>query len=118
MKRSELQKIIKEEFAKQINLSEGLLDKAANALINKMIKSKYGNYFDALYADPEYQEALKGLKHAVEKIEMSTAAAKKQIETTTKSYNEYAKKYGKKAADAIIDKVYHGKYASYKPNRR
>ena len=52
MKRSELKQIIKEEFSKQINLSEGLLDKAANALINKMIKSKYGKYFDELYKDP------------------------------------------------------------------
>jgi hypothetical protein len=118
MKRSELKQIVKEEISKQINLSEGLLDKAANALINKMIKSKYGKFFDELYKDPEYQEALKGLKHAVERIEISTAAAKKSIDDTTKTYNEYAKKYGKKAADAIIDKVYHGKYASYKPKRR
>ena len=101
MKRSELKQIIKEEFSKQINLSEGLLDKAANALINKMIKSKYGKYFDELYKDPEYQEALKGLAQAVDNLELNADRYKKAKTASEKEYEEYAKTYGKKAADKL-----------------
>ena len=101
MKRSELKQIIKEEFSKQINLSEGLLDKAANALINKMIKSKYGKYFDELYKDPEYQEALKGLKQAAERIEDSATRYRKQSAQEESYYQSLAKKYGKKTADKM-----------------
>ena len=101
MKRSELKQIIKEEFSKQIDLSEGLLDKAANALINKMIKSKYGKYFDELYADPEYQEALNGLKQAAERIEDSAARYKKQSAQEESYYQLLVKKYGKKVADKM-----------------
>jgi uncharacterized protein YaaR (DUF327 family) len=101
MKRSELKQLIKEEFARQINLSEGLLDKAANALINKMIKSKYGKYFDELYADPEYQEALRGLANAAERIEDSAARYRKAKAESDASYRDLVKHFGKKAADAI-----------------
>jgi len=101
MKRSELKQLVKEEFSKQINLSEGLLDKAANALINKMIKSKYGKYFDELYADPEYQEALKGLKQSVERLELNADRYKKQSAKEEASYQDLVKHYGKKTADKI-----------------
>ena len=104
MKLSEFKQLIKEEFSKQINLSEGLLDKAANALINKMIKSKYGKYFDELYKDPEYQEALKGLKQAVENLELNADRYKKQSAVEEASYQDLVKNYGKKAADKIRSK--------------
>lgn len=102
MKRSELKQIIKEEFSKQINLSEGLLDKAANALINKMIRSKYGKFFDELYADPEYQEALKGLANAAERIEDSAARYRKAKSNTEAKYKVAVKKYGKETADKML----------------
>jgi len=102
MKRSELKQIVKEEISKQINLSEGLLDKAANALINKMIKSKYGKFFDELYKDPEYQEALKGLAMAAERIEDSATRYRKAKANTEAKYKDAVKKYGKKAADKML----------------
>ena len=102
MKLSEFKQLIKEEFSKQINLSEGLLDKAANALINKMIKSKYGNYFDELYADPEYQEALKGLAQAAERIEDSATRYRKTKANSEAEYKIAVKKYGKAAADKMV----------------
>ena len=104
MKRSELKQIIKEEISKQIDLSEGLLDKAASALINKMIKSKYGKYFDELHADPEYQEALKGLALAAERIEDSATRYRKSADRAKNAYDALVKKVGKKAADVYNEK--------------
>jgi hypothetical protein len=71
MKLSEFKKIIKEEInleTKQ-SLSEGIVDKLVSAIIDKVVKSKYKNYFDALKNDPEYQEALRGVRLAVDRID-------------------------------------------------
>jgi hypothetical protein len=112
MKLSEFKKIIKEEInleTKQ-SLSEGIVDKLVSAIIDKVVKSKYKNYFDALKNDPEYQEALMGVKLAADRIDAVGAAAVKSKIKSDKLYDEYAKKYGKQGADNMIADLHSGKF--------
>ncbi len=104
-------------YKSALNNSNGLWSNVENIVTTKSYTGKTEEFLNALENDKEYQEALKGFKESVVKIEISTAAAKNSIDTTTKTYNEYVKKYGKKAADEILDKVYHGKFAGYRPKR-
>ena len=121
MKLSEFKEIIRveaktvlKEFKHSIN--EGIIDKIISAIVDKVIKAKYKNYFDALHNDPEYKEALKGLKNAVEKIDQSANNYRSSYDQSKVAYDEYAKKYGKKTAEKMIDKLYAGKsYARWKP---
>lgn len=113
MKLSEFKKIIREEInleTKQ-SLSEGIVDKLVSAIIDKVVKSKYKNYFDALKNDPEYQEALRGVRLAVDRIDAAGEAAVKQKKRFDKEYAEVAKKYGKKVADKTVADVKNYKYS-------
>lgn len=113
MKLSEFKQIIKEEVNLETKhkLSEGIVDKIVSTIIDKVVRTKYSNYFDALKNDPEYQEALRGVKNAVGRIEMAGDAAVKQKKKFDKEYSSYAKKYGKAAADKIVDDVHNYKYS-------
>jgi hypothetical protein len=113
MKLSEFKKIIKEEInleTKQ-SLSEGIVDKLVSAIIDKVVKSKYKTYFDALKNDPEYQEALRGVRLAVDRIDAAGESAVKQKKKFDKEYAEVAKKYGKKVADRTVADVKNYKYS-------
>jgi len=121
MKLSEFKQIIREEAKIVLTeskqpINEGIIDKVISVIVDKIIKTKYKSYFDALHNDPEYKEALKGLKNSVEKIDQSAENYKKFYEQSKADYDAYAKKYGKKAADKMVDKLFAGKsYARWKP---
>jgi hypothetical protein len=121
MKLSEFKQIIREEAKIVLTeskqpINEGIIDKIISVIVDKIIKTKYKSYFDALHNDPEYKEALKGLKNSVEKIDQSAENYKKSYEQSKADYDAYAKKYGKKAADKMVDKLFAGKsYARWKP---
>lgn len=113
MKLSEFKQIIKEEVNLETKhkLSEGIVDKIVSTIIDKVVRTKYSNYFDALKNDPEYQEALRGVKNAVGRIEMAGEAAVKQKKRFDKEYAEVAKKYGKAVADKTVSDVKNYKYS-------
>jgi hypothetical protein len=121
MKLSEFKQLIRKEAKIVLTetkqpINEGIIDKIIAAIIDKIIKTKYKPYFDALHNDPEYKEALKGLKNSVEKIDQSAENYKKSYDQSKADYDAYAKKYGKKAAEKMIDKLFAGKsYARWKP---
>jgi hypothetical protein len=102
MKISEFKNLIREEInnvAGKQQLREGVVDKIIAAIVDKVVKVKYGKYFDSLHKDPEYIEALKGVKFAADRINAAGEAVVKAEVQLKKDYDEYAKKYGKKAAD-------------------
>jgi hypothetical protein len=113
MKLSEFKQIIKEEVNLETKhkLSEGIVDKIVSTIIDKVVRTKYKTYFDALKNDPEYQEALRGVKNAVGRIEMAGEAAVNQKKRFDKQYAEVAKKYGKAAADKVVADVHNYKYS-------
>lgn len=121
MKLFEFKNLIREEathvlIEQKLPINEGIIDKIIASIIDKFIKSKYKNYFDSLHNDPEYKEALKGLKNSIEKIDQSVAQYKKTYDASKEKYDAYVKKYGREAAEKMIDKLYSGKsYARWKP---
>jgi len=121
MKLSEFKEIIREEavsILKEVKqpINEGFIDKIIALIVDKVVKSKYKKYFDSLHNDPDYVEALKGLRVAVDKIDDSASKYEKTYKKSKAAYDEYAKKYGKKAASKMIDKLYAGKsYERWKP---
>lgn len=121
MKLSELTQIIQEESQVILKkdkavINEGIVNKIIFKLVDKYIKTKYKAYFDALHNDPEYKEALLGLKNSIERIDQSAENYKIAREKSKASYDAYAKKYGKEAAAKIIDNLYAGKsYERWKP---
>ena len=120
MKLSKFKQLIKEEIelqSEQYNatLKEGVVDKIIAAIVDKIVKVKYKKYFDELHKDPEYIEALKGIKTYAQKMDASAEAWERAKIKSDKSYNEYAKRYGKEAADRIVADVKAGTYkASWK----
>ena len=107
MKLSEFKKIIREEaesilIESKQPINEGIVDSIISAIVNKVIKSKYKKYFDELHNDPEYKEALTAVNKAAEKISTAAKSYEKYKAKSDKEYNEYVKKYGKKAADKIV----------------
>lgn len=121
MKLSKFKRLIREEAESVLieskqPINEGIVDKIITAIVDKVIKSKYKAYFDALHSDPAYKEALKGLKNSVDRIDQSAETYKKSYERSKSEYDSYVKKYGKKAAQNMIDKLYAGKsYERWKP---
>ena len=121
MKLSEFKQIIREETIVVLSetkqpINEGVVDKIIGLIVDKIIKTKYKSYFEALHNDPEYKEALKGLKNSIEKVDQSAENYKNSLEKSKADYDAYAKKYGKKAADKMVDKLFSGKsYARWKP---
>jgi hypothetical protein len=120
MKLSKFKQLIKEEIELQseqrnATLKEGVVDKIIAAIVDKIVKVKYKKYFDELHKDPEYIEALKGIKTYAQKMDASAEAWEQAKIKSDKSYNEYAKRYGKEAADRIVADVKAGTYkASWK----
>ena len=105
MKSSEFKYQIKEEIRKsKAVVSEGIVDRILTAIIDKLVARKAGKLFTALKNDPEYQESLLAVKRAVEKMGQSTDRAVKARQEARKAYEEYAAKYGKRAADKIAAK--------------
>ncbi|RAR72461.1 hypothetical protein CLV55_10526 [Flavobacterium aciduliphilum] len=76
-----------------------MFDKLIRFSIDKIVKAKYGNYFDSLHKDPEYIEAMKGVKTAADRINAAGEAVVNAENNLKKDYDEYAKNYGKKAAE-------------------
>lgn len=115
MKLSEFKKIIREEaesilIESKQPINEGIVDSIISAIVNKVIKSKYKKYFDELHNDPEYKEALTAVNKAAEKISTAAKSYEKYKAKSDKEYNEYVKKYGKKAADKIVSDTLAGTY--------
>ncbi len=121
MKLSKFKQIVREETASILNeksqtLNEGVVDSIISFIVDKIIKTKYKKYFDSLHNDPEYKEALKGLKNAADRINDTSLKYTKSYEAAKSEYDKYAKKYGKEAAQRLIDKTYSGKsYERWKP---
>ena len=120
MKLSKFKQLIKEEIELQSEqrntpLKEGVVDKIIAAIVDKIVKVKYKKYFDELHKDPEYIEALKGIKTYAQKMDASAEAWERAKVKQDKAYNEYAKRYGKEAADRIVADTKAGTYkASWK----
>ena len=115
MKLSRFKQIIKEETSSVLteskqSLNEGIVDKIVASIIDKIIKTKYKKFFDELHSDPEYIEALKGVKDAAKRIEATGDAYEKAKTNQQKEYEIYAKKYGKAAADKLVADVKAGTY--------
>ena len=89
-------------------INESVVDKIVNAVIQKIINVKYAKYFKELRSNPEYQEALQGLKYAADRIDMAAKAHRKSKAKWQKEYDEYVAEYGKAATDAMISKFYKG----------
>jgi CHASE3 domain sensor protein len=79
-----------------------IVERILTAIIDKLVARKAGKLFTALKNDPEYQESLLEVKRAVEEMQESTDLAIKTKRETQKAYEEYAAKYGKRAADKIF----------------
>jgi hypothetical protein len=114
MKLSKLKTLIREEASSAMHvnepINEGVVDKIVAAIVDKIIKTKYKKYFDELHSDPEYIEALKGIKTAASRIEASGDAYEKAKINQQKEYDTYVRKYGKAAADKIVADVKAGTY--------
>jgi hypothetical protein len=110
MKQSDLKRIIKEEVNREL-MMEGIIDKLVSVIIDKVVKSKYKTYFDALKTDPEYQEKLKAVKLAVTDIDNYGESAVKAKRLYDAEYTKYSKKYGKEAADKIVANIKSGKFS-------
>ncbi len=79
--------------------SKGLFDNIENIVTTKSYTGKTKEFLNSLHNDKEYQEKLQSVKRAVKEIDKYGEAAVKAKEKADKSYEEYAKKYGKTAAD-------------------
>ena len=114
MKLSQLKILIREEASSVLKsnniINEGMVDKIIAMIIDKIIKTKYKKFFDELHNDPEYIEALKGIKHAAERIKNAGEAYQRSKIRAQNQYEEYSKKYGKAAADKIVSDVKAGTY--------
>lgn len=115
MKLSKVKNIIREETrsvlsSKSKTLNEGMFDKLVAMIVDKIVKTKYKKYFDELHSDPEYKEALKAVNNAAEKINLAAKSYEKAKTKSDKTYDEYAKKYGKQAADKIVADTKAGSY--------
>lgn len=106
MKLSTFKTIITEKVNKKSNitLSEGIIDSVVGYIIDKLVKKKTKKYFDELSKDPEFIEAKKRVKQALEDFDQSTDRYNKQLSKFEKEKAEFIKKYGKSKAD----KVYRG----------
>ena len=113
MKLSRLKTIIQEEVyatSKKHNLHEGVIDNILSMVIDKLVKTKYKKYFDELHNDPEFIDAQRRLKDSLVAIDKQSQRYEKTAKKSESAYNEYAKKYGKKAADKMVADVKAGKY--------
>jgi hypothetical protein len=102
-------------YKSALDNSNGLWSNVENIVTTKSYTGKTKEFLNALENDKEYQNALKELKEAPARIEASAAIAQEGLKSLKIRYEEHTKKYGKKAADEMLDKVYHGKFASYRP---
>ena len=105
MKISEFKQLIREEIntvAGKNQLHEGVVDKIISAIVDKVIKSKYKNYFDSLHKDPEYQEALRGIALAADRINSASEKVVKSELKVKKEYDSYVKEFGKKKAEEFM----------------
>ena len=115
MKLSEFKLLIRKEASAVMTeskrpINEGIIDKIISTIIDKVIKTKYKKYFDELHSDPEYKEALKAVNNAAEKIDLAAKSYEKAKSKSDKEYSEYARKYGKEAADKIVADTKAGSY--------
>ncbi|MCF8322440.1 MAG: hypothetical protein K9I26_04785 [Flavobacterium sp.] len=86
-------------YKSAMNNSKGLWTNIENIVTTKSYTGKTKEFLNALENDKEYQEKLQSVKRAVKEIDKYGEAAVKAKEKADKSYEEYAKKYGKTAAD-------------------
>ena len=96
-------------YRKALFNNNGLIENVFVILFDKQY-FKYTKYYNTLHNDPEYVEALKGVKTYAKKMDDSAKEWEKAKIKSDKSYNEYAKRYGKEAADKIVADVKAGTY--------
>jgi uncharacterized membrane protein len=111
MKLRQLKTLIKEDCVNSRKpLNESMLDTVINYIIQKLVSKKTNKYFDTLAKDPEFVEAKKRVKDALQNIEQSAARYEKTREKYEKNKAEFIKKYGQKEADKIYrgDKYIYG----------
>lgn len=111
MKLSKLKNLIKEDNnSNKQPLSEGMIDTVLSYIVDKMVKGKTKKYFDTLAKDPEFLEAKKRVKDALQNIEQSAERHTKSQIKFEKEKEEFIKKYGKKKADQVYrgDKYIYG----------
>lgn len=111
MKLSEFKKIIREELnsvASQSNtpLNEGVFDGIISYFVDKVIRTKYKGYFDALHNDPEWKAARAELEGLANKMRDRAARYEKDKAKWEKERRATEKKFGKKEADRIMGKSF------------
>lgn len=115
MKLFNLKNVILKETREEViksnpTINEGIVDKIISAVIDRIVKTKYKKYFDELHNDPEYKEAKQRLSQAADNIKRAAESYEKVSHSRNQAYDEYAKKYGKKAADKIIANLHSSKF--------
>ena len=93
-----------------LNNSKGLFDNVEHIVTTKSYTGKTEEFLNALKNDTKYQESLRQVHLSIDKIDKAGKAAVKQKKKSDKAYDEYAKKYGKKAADNMIADLNSGNF--------
>ena len=97
-------------YKSALNNSKGLWDNVENIVTTKSYTGKTEVFLNALKNDTKYQESLRQVHLSIDKIDKAGEAAVKAKEKADKSYEEYAKKYGKKGADNMIADIKANKF--------
>lgn len=123
MKLSEFKKLIKEKTDIEVTkskqpLREGLLDSVLSYIVDKLVKHKTKHYFDALSKDPEFLEAKKRVKKALEDFEKDTSRRVAADLKYQKQKEAFAKKYGQEKANKIYDDYDYIYGYEYKPRSK
>ena len=111
MKLSEFKKLIREvaeQEATQSNmtLNEGMLDGLIGYFVDKIIRTKYKGYFDALHNDPEWKSARAELEGLANKMRDRAARYEKDKSKWEKDKRAAEKKFGKKESDRMMGKEF------------
>jgi hypothetical protein len=118
MDKKELLHIIKEDqnialFKNKLQLSEGVFDSIMSFIIDKIVRTKYKDYFDAVHNDPEFKAAQADLQNIVDRIQDRAKRYEIEKKKWESDYKAAEKKFGKQAAQKMLGKKFTS-YASFR----
>lgn len=109
MNKKQAKNLIKEHVHNELNkfnLTEGIIDKIVDYVIQRLIRKKYGKVIDDIKNDPDFIEAQLALNRAVEEFDRSTKRAAEAEKEMESSKIEYKKKFGKNPKHLTLKGVY------------
>lgn len=111
MNKKELLHNIKEDqkvlsFKNKLQLNEGVFDSIMSFIIDKIVRIKYKDYFDAVHNDPEFKAAQADLQNIVDKIQDRAKRYEIEKKKWEADFKAAEKKFGKQAAQKMLGKKF------------